>query len=80
MDAKALSALLLAIECGSVIAYIVYGIAIKNLGASKASMFACAEIPAATILSVLFLGNVFSWFDIVGFLLIASTVIVLADK
>ena len=50
------------------------------LGPSKASLFACSEIPAATIFSILFLKDSFTWIDILGFLLIASTVFILSKK
>jgi drug/metabolite transporter (DMT)-like permease len=35
------------------------------------------EIPTATILSVIFLGNVFTVQDLIGFVLIASTIFLL---
>ncbi len=79
-DIKALSALLAAVLCGSIIAYIMYGVAIKRIGASKASLFACSEILAATILSVLFLKDSFTWIDILGFVLIGSTIFILSEK
>lgn len=80
MDAKALAALLAAVLCGSIIAYIMYGVSIKQIGSSKASLYACSEIPAATILSLLFLKDSFAWIDILGFLLIASTIFILSKN
>lgn len=76
LDTKAMLALLFAIICGSLIAYIMYGVSIKQVGSGKASLYACAEIPTATILSVILLGNSFVWQDIVGFLLIGSTIFI----
>jgi drug/metabolite transporter (DMT)-like permease len=73
-DKKSIAMLTFAIFCGSIIAYFVYGVAVKILGASKASLCACVEIPTATILSVLFLGNNFAIQDLVGFALIVSTI------
>jgi drug/metabolite transporter (DMT)-like permease len=80
LDKKAVCMLTFAIFCGSIIAYAVYGIAVKRLGASKASLCACIEIPAATILSVLFLGTAFTIQDLAGFVLIASTIFLLHKK
>lgn len=78
MDTMSVLAFLLAVFCGSIVAYIVYAVAIKQIGSSKASLFACAEIPVATILSVLFLGNRFTVTDLIGFILIASTIFILS--
>ena len=80
MDTVALVVLLAAVLCGSVVAYLVYGLAIKLIGASRASLFACAEIPAATVLSLLFLHTRFTWMDLLGFVLIASTIFLLSDS
>lgn len=77
MDQKALVVLVAAILCGSILAYLCYGIAIKNTGPSRASLYACVEIPVTTILSAAFLGNTFMWMDILGFGLIASTIFIL---
>jgi drug/metabolite transporter (DMT)-like permease len=66
-----------AVLFGGFLAYLVYGIAVKILGSSKASLFACVEIPTATILSVLFLGSVFTVEDLIGFVFIASTIFLL---
>jgi drug/metabolite transporter (DMT)-like permease len=66
-----------AVFFGSFAAYLVYGVAVKILGSSKASLFACVEIPTATILSVLFLGSIFTGQDLVGFVLIAASVFML---
>lgn len=78
LDTKALAVLFAAVLIGSILAYIVYAVAIKYIGASQASLFACSEIPVATILSVLFLNSAFTWIDIVGFALIASTIFILS--
>ena len=78
LDVKGIASLFLAILCGSLLAYMVYGVSIQKDGTSKASLYACAEIPAATILSVLFLGSHFMWLDIVGFVLIGSTIFILS--
>jgi len=72
--------LVLAILFGSVFAYMVYAFAIKYIGSAKASLCACAEIPTATILAVLCLGNDFTVMDMVGFILIAATIFLSSVK
>ncbi len=78
MDTKALVFFALAVFCGSIVAYVVYAIAIKQIGSVNASLFACAEIPITTVLSVLMLHNHFTVTDLIGFLLIASTIFILS--
>ena len=80
LDDKAVAVLLVAVVCGSIIAYFVYGITIKQVGSARASLFACSEIPSATILSVLLLGSHFTLMDLVGFTLIGSTIFILSAK
>jgi drug/metabolite transporter (DMT)-like permease len=77
LDIKGLLMLGFAVFFGSFAAYLVYGVAVKILGSSKASLFACVEIPTATILSVLFLGSIFTGQDLLGFVLIAASVFML---
>jgi drug/metabolite transporter (DMT)-like permease len=77
LDGTGLLMLGFAVFFGSFLAYLVYGIAVRILGSSRASLYACVEIPTATILSVIFLGNVFTVQDLIGFVLIASTIFLL---
>ncbi|MDD7403871.1 MAG: DMT family transporter [Butyribacter sp.] len=72
--------LALAILFGSVLAYLTYALAIKHIGSSKASLCACAEIPIATVLSILFLGSTFEKIDFAGFVLIVSTIFLTSVK
>ena len=74
MEVVQILSLLSAILFGSVFAYVVYAFAIKYIGSAKASLCACAEIPTATILAVLCLHNEFTAMDLIGFVLIASTI------
>ena len=78
LDSRAFGALLAAVLCGSILAYLLYGVAVKQIGSAKASLFACSEIPTATVLSVLFMGNQFTFLDILGFVLIGSTIFILS--
>lgn len=77
LDTRSMGVLLAAVVCGSMLAYLVYGLAIQHVGASRASLYACFEIPFSTVCCVLFLGNVFGWLDLIGFGLIASTIFVM---
>ena len=76
----AMAALLAAILLGSIVAYIVYAAAIKWIGPAYASLFACVEIPTATVLSVLFLGSRFTGMDLIGFVLIALPIFLLSRE
>lgn len=80
LDGKAMAAFLAAIVIGSIIAYIVYAASVKWIGPTGASLFACSEIPAATVLSVLFLESCFTYMDIIGFAFIGSTIFILSVK
>ena len=80
LDGRAMVVLGLAIIFGSIIAYVVYGFAVKQIGSARASLFACAEIPTATVLSVLFMGSRFTCMDLIGFAMIGSTIFILSAK
>lgn len=62
---------------GSVFAYIFYGNSIKRIGSAKASLFACSEPVAAALLSTIWLKTTFLLIDLVGFVLILSTLFLL---
>lgn len=80
LDWKSLTVLTLAVVSGSIMAYIAYGLAIKQIGSVKASLYACVEIPTATMLSLVFMGTHFSFTDFIGFAMIGSTVFLLSLK
>lgn len=80
MQGLQIISLVMAILVGSVFAYMVYAFAIKYIGSAKASLCACAEIPTATILAVICLGNKFTVMDLIGFVLIASTIFLSSIK
>jgi len=65
----------LAILIGGVISYGIYGVAIKRIGSSKASLFACSEIVTATTLSFFFLGTNVMWIDMIGIVLVVLGII-----
>lgn len=80
LDIKAFFAFAFTVLFGSFLAYIMYAVSVQLSGSERASLFACAEIPTATVLSVVLLGNTFVWQDIVGFLLIGSTIFISTSK
>ena len=52
-------------------------IGVEKVGPSKASMISCVEPVAATIISALWLKSKFMPIDILGFVLILSTVFII---
>ena len=79
-DAAALLALFGIVLLGTVGAFSLYLSAVSDIGAVKASVLASIEPVASAVISFFWLGVRFSWLDIVGFVLIISTVFVLAIR
>lgn len=48
-----------------------------NIGPAISSLFACSEIVVATVVSAIWLGNKFFIMDVIGFILVTSTVFLL---
>ena len=65
---------------GTLVAYTLYMQGVQDIGAVKASMLASVEPVSATLFSALWLGTSFVFMDFIGFLLIMSTVFLLAKK
>lgn len=65
---------------GTAFAYTLYLQGIQEIGAVKASMLASIEPVAASLISFLWLKTPFSMIDIVGFVLIMTTVFLLSKK
>lgn len=63
---------------GSVAAYLFYANSIKRIGPEKASLFSCIEPVTATVLSAVWLRTSFMWIDLIGFVLILSTIFILS--
>lgn len=63
---------------GSVMGFSLYLNGVKMIGATSASVIASMEPVTAAVLSVAFLGSQFTVYDLIGFLLIISTIIILA--
>ena len=63
---------------GTVLAYTFYLEGIHLIGATKASIISSIEPVAATVISALWLGTDFSGADIIGFVMIISTVFIIS--
>lgn len=63
---------------GTVIAYSFFLEGIRLIGATKASIISSIEPVAATVISAVWLGTDFSRADIIGFIMIISTVIIIS--
>lgn len=63
---------------GTVIAYTLYLQGTSDIGAVRASMIACVEPVSATLFSCFWLGTAFEYVDIIGFVMVLSTVFILS--
>lgn len=63
---------------GTTAAFYLYMISVKVIGATKASLMACAEPLAAVLLAVIMLGVHFGFYDWLGTLCILATIAILA--
>ena len=81
IDFKTVLALSGMVLIGTVIAYTLYLQGVSDIGAVRASMLACIEPVSATLISCFWLGTKFTPIDIIGFVMILSTVFILSkDK
>ena len=66
---------------GSIFGYALYLCGVKNIGGTKACLIGSVEPISAAVFSAVFLGTDFTLFDIIGFVLIVTTVVILSfDK
>ncbi len=65
---------------GTALPFTLYLKGVSIIGASKGSMLACIEPVSATVFSALWLKNKFTVFDLAGFALIITTVLILSFK
>ena len=80
LDMAGILALAGIIIIGTLVAYTLYMQGVQDIGAVKASMLASVEPVSATLFSALWLDTSFVFMDFIGFLLIMSTVFLLAKK
>lgn len=78
MDAGLVLAMAAIIVLGTMVAFTLYMTGVQMIGPSKASLYACVEPIAATLLSALWLKVPFEAIDLVGFALIIATILILA--
>ena len=77
LDTGALACLAFIILGGTIAAFSLYMLGVKYIGPEKASLYACVEPLAATVFSFLWLKVPFTAMDILGFILIMSTIFLL---
>ncbi len=80
IDAAGIAAMACIIVFGTVMAFSMYLYGVKTIGAVKASVLASVEPVSAAFFTVVWLHEKFQWIDAVGFLLIMTTVFLLAKK
>lgn len=78
MDMGLVLAMAAIIVLGTMVAFTLYMMGVQMIGPSKASLYACVEPIAATLLSAVWLKVPFAPLDFVGFALIIATILILA--
>lgn len=77
-DLPGVIALIVLVLVGTALAFGIYLVGMKMIGAVKASMISSVEPVAAALMASLWLGTQFSTWDIIGFALVITTVLMLA--
>lgn len=75
----AYAALVVIIVLGTILSYVLFLKAIQTIGPTKGSLLSSIEPVAATVLSIIWLKDKFQLIDLLGFLLIFATVVILAS-
>ena len=78
IDGQTVLAMMFIILCGTICAFYFYLTGVKLVGASSASMLACIEPVAATVVSVVWLKVRFQPVDLLGFVFVLSTVFIIS--
>ena len=78
VDGEMLMVLLYIIVFGTMAGFSMYMHSVKLIGSVKASLFACVEPVAATLLSAVWMKVRFTAVDLLGFLMILATIFILA--
>lgn len=78
VDKEMIGVLFYIIVFGTMTGFSLYMQSVKMIGSVKASLFACVEPVAATLLSVVWMGVRFEAVDLVGFVMIIATIFILA--
>ena len=80
MDATAVIAMIFILLFGTILAFCCYLSGVAVVGATKGSLIACLEPLAATVVSIVWLKETFTWIDLIGFAFIVATVGMLSLK
>lgn len=78
VDGQTVLAMCFIVIFGTICAFYFYLSGVRLVGASSASMLACIEPVAATVISVLWLKVRFQVIDLAGFVLVISTVFIIS--
>lgn len=78
VDGKVLTVLFYIIVFGTMAGFSLYMHSVKLIGSVKASLFACVEPIAATLLTAVWMKVKFEWVDLAGFAMIIATIFILA--
>ena len=78
VDRQTVLAMSFIVLFGTICAFYVYLTGVKLVGASSASMLACIEPVAATVISVVWLKVRFRMIDLLGFVFVLSTVFIIS--
>ena len=70
VDGETILALVVIILLGTILAFYCYLTGVQMVGATNASMLACVEPVAATVISVLWLKVEFQMIDLIGFVFV----------
>ena len=77
VDTDSIIALIVIIFLGTIASFSLYMEGVKLIGPTKASLYACIEPVAAAVLSTVWLKNTIGFIDVIGFVLIVSTIFIL---
>lgn len=80
VDPVVIGGMAVIILLGTIVAFTCYMEGVRLVGPQKGSLFAAVEPVSATIFSVLLMGEAFAPVDLLGFLLIISTIFLLATS
>lgn len=78
VDREMLTVLIYIIVFGTMAGFSMYMHSVKLIGSVKASLFACVEPVASTILTAVWMKVHFTWMDLFGFVMILATIFILA--
>lgn len=78
MDIQAIIAMIFILTFGTIFAFCCYLTGVAIVGATKGSLIACLEPLSATIVSIVWLKQDFSYIDLIGFAFIIATIGILS--